>query len=123
MSRVYDHIVCLFIFMCVIATAHGQSPRITSLSLINNTVRLAWDKPSNAFAVIQTPDLKNWSNAASYCAFSTGAVANAVLFPAEEARLAFYRLLAGPDFAVNQPFKTGQAGPFPRQEGLRPAGR
>lgn len=122
MRRMYNHIFCLVCFGCVISIAQGQAPSITALSLSNQTVRLSWDQPTHAFAVVQTSDLNDWSRA-SYCAFSTGAVANAVLFPAEEARLAFYRLLAGPDFAVNQPFKTGQAGPFPRQEGLRPAGR
>ena len=107
MRRIYDHILCLVCFMCMISIAHGQAPSITSLSLSNDTVRLSWDKPTNAFAVVQTSDLKNWSNA-SYCAYSTGAVANAVQFPTESESKAFYRLFAGPDFATNQQFKTGQ---------------
>jgi hypothetical protein len=37
---------------------------------------------------------------------------SAVLFPAEEEPKAFYRLLAGPDFAEKQPFKTGQDASF-----------
>ena len=104
MRRIYDRIGCLFSFTCIISTAYGQSPSITSLSLNNNTVGLSWDNPTNAFAVVQTSDLKDWSNAS----YSTGAIANTVEFPVGNENVAFYRLLVGRDFTTDQQFETGQ---------------
>ena len=107
MKRIRHSVFSLFLFSCMLSVACGQSSGITGFFLNNNRVVLSWDNPTNAFAIVQTSDLRDWSEA-SYSSYSSGAIANAVEFPMGNEAAAFYRLLVGQDLTAYQQFETGQ---------------
>jgi len=88
-------IVSLSCLTCVAAEAYGQAPAITNISVDTNRLSLAWDTPTNAFIVVQTPDLSNWSNASWCAAYSTGAIVDTIGFAISGQTSLYCRLIAG----------------------------